>query len=201
MNSISARLLIASAVVLSLFFLLTALSLEHSVHSRAEEAQQDRMKGLIYGVIGAADLDEQGMLSINEFSLPDLRLLKPQSGMAVLIFDTNSEIVWRSESAQLIDYNTFQVETGQWRFIQKEQDRKVEEFSLRFGFSWTDANGDDKDFNLLLIADASDHYKQLDVFDRNLWISLISSALLLLLLQLYVLMWGLKPLSKISQGL
>ncbi len=201
MNSISARLLLASAIVLASFFLLSALSLKHSVHSQAKQAQRDRMKGLVYGVLGAADLDDHGNIQINDFSLPDLRLLQPNSGMGAIIFDNQNKQVWQSESASDVLHNTQAVVVGQWRFHQLEQNQKVEEFSLRFGFSWIDKEKIEKEFNILLMADATEHYQQLGVFDRNLWVSLLSSALLLLLLQLYVLMWGLKPLSKISRGL
>ncbi len=201
MNSISARLLLASAIVLASFFLLSALSLKHSVRSQAEQAQRDRMEGLVYGVLGAANLDKMGNLQINPFSLPDLRLLQPQSGLSVTIFDNHNQQIWRSESVTNISHNAQAIMVGQWRFHQLEQNNKVKEFSLRFGFSWIDNNNMEKEFNILLTADATEHYKQLAVFDRNLWISLLSSALLLLLLQLYVLMWGLKPLAKITQGL
>lgn len=201
MNSISARLLIASAIVLASFFFLSALSLRHSIHSQAEQAQRDRMEGLVYGVLGAAELDNNGNIEINEFSLPDLRMLQPQSGLGATIFDNNNQLVWKSESATQLQHNTQPVLVGQWRFHQLENNQKVDEFSLRFGFSWADNKNNEKEFNVVLTTDATEHYKQLEVFDRNLWASLLSSALLLLLLQLYVLMWGLKPLSKISRGL
>ncbi len=201
MNSISARLLLATALVLASFVALTAFSLQHSVHSRAEHAQRDRMEGLIYGILGAADLNSEGKLIINEFGLPDGRLRRPQSGLSALILDADNQAVWRSESELEITQNTHPVLIGQWRFRQQMSESEISSFSLRFGFSWSNPDQKEKQFNILLLADATEHNAQLDIFDRNLWTSLLTSALLLLLLQLFVLMWGLKPLGKMSRGL
>ncbi len=202
MNSISTRLLVSTALILASFFVLTALSLTHSVHSRAQQAQRDRMQGLVYGILGAAELDSQGRLQINEFSLPDGRLMQAQSGLVARVFDAQNREVWRSQSTiEAVSQNTMQVPTGRWRFRQQESDSITDQFSLRFGFSWATADEVEREFNILLIADATEHRAQLAVFDRNLWISLLTSALLLLMLQLYVLMWGLKPLGKMSRAL
>ena len=92
MNSITARLLLATSLVLALFIGLTALSLQHSVHSRAEQAQRDRMEGLIYGVLGAAELTENGTLQINEYGLPDGRLRQPQSGLVARVYDVDNRV-------------------------------------------------------------------------------------------------------------
>lgn len=201
MNSISSRLLLAMALVLTSFVVLTALALQHSVHSRAEQAQRDRMEGLIYGILGAAELTSGGELLINDYSLPDGRLRQPQSGLSAHIYDDTNLEVWASESQQKINRNLKQVNIGKWRFAQQEVDNNLSHFTLRFGFSWSNLDGDEKQFNILLLSNADEHIKQLDIFDRNLLATLAGSALLLLLLQLLVLMWGLRPLNKISEGL
>ena len=203
MNSITARLLLATSVVLALFIGLTALSLQHSVHSRAEQAQRDRMEGLIYGVLGAAELTDTGILQINEFGLPDGRLRQPQSGLVARIYDVDNRLIWQSpsdDSATLLG-NADHVVIGQWRFRLFGNETDPGHFSLRFGFSWAAPELPEQQFNILLLADADDHAAQLALFDQKLWTTLLSSALLLLLVQLLVLMWGLKPLAKMSRGL
>ncbi|MDO6461668.1 ATP-binding protein [Granulosicoccaceae sp. 1_MG-2023] len=203
MNSITARLLLASSLVLALFIGLTALSLQHSVHSRAEQAQRDRMEGLIYGVLGAAELDDQGRLIINEYGLPDGRLRQPQSGLTARIYDLHNRLIWQSpsDSGDTLAGNDEHISIGQWRFRLFDTPDAQGHFSLRFGFSWAAPDLPEQQFNILLRADASDHAEQLALFDQKLWTTLLSSALLLLLVQLLVLMWGLKPLAKMSRGL
>ncbi len=201
MNSITTRLLIATTLVLASFVALTALSVQRSVHTRAEQAQRDRMEGMVYGILGAAELNEKDELIINEFALPDGRLRQPQSGLSARIYDAGNNEIWRSESETEVSENTNQILIGKWRFRQQRDDVGLSEFSLRFGFSWAGSDQTEKEFNVLLLADASDHLNQLKLFDQKLWTSLLTSALLLLLLQLFVLMWGLKPLGKLTRGL
>ena len=78
MGSISTRLVIGTSLVLSVFVILTALSVSYSVRSRAETARFDRMQGLIYGILGATEIsanpDDGPSLLINELELPDARL-------------------------------------------------------------------------------------------------------------------------------
>ena len=201
MNSISTRLLIATTLVLASFVALTALSVQRSVHSKTEQAQRDRMEGLVYGILGAADLDDNGELLINEFALPDGRLRQPYSGLSARIYDATNRLIWQSESAIAITENINPVMIGRWRFRRQENETEISDFSLRFGFSWIAPDNSEKEFNVLLLEDAGDHREQLKTFDQNLWTSLLTSALLLLLLQLFVLMWGLKPLGKLTLGL
>lgn len=189
------------ALVLTSFVVLTALALQHSVHSRAEQAQRDRMEGLVYGILGATELTSDGELLINDYSLPDGRLRQPQSGLSARIFDHTNTEIWHSESQQKLLKNRSRVAIGKWHFVQQENVNEIIHFTLRFGFSWSNLDGEEKQFNILLLANADEHIQQLDIFDRNLLATLAGSALLLLLLQLLVLMWGLRPLNKISQGL
>ncbi len=189
------------ALVLSSFVAMTALALQHSVNSRAEQAQRDRMEGLVYGILGAAELTSGGELLINDYSLPDGRLRQPLSGLSAHIYDNANEEVWHSESQQEIRRNKNRIAIGQWRFVQQEQDSDLSHFMLRFGFSWSNLDGEEKQFNILLLANADEHIEQLAVFNKKLLATLLGSAFLLLVIQLLVLMWGLQPLNKISQGL
>jgi two-component system sensor histidine kinase PhoQ len=186
--------------VLAAFVALTALSVKHSVHTRADNAQRDRMEGLVYGILGAAELDAKQQLAISTYMLPD-GLRQPQSGLSARIFDADGREIWQSESTLPMRANLNRVNTGQWRFRQQTDNDDLTAFSLRFGFSWANADQPEQEFNILLLTDAEDHLQQLAEFDQQLWTSLLTSALLLLLLQLLVLMWGLKPLNKISRGL
>ena len=93
MNSITTRLLVSASLVLAGFVILTSLSVRHSVHQRAEQALFDRMQGLIYGVLGAAELDENNLLRVNEYELPDQRLVSPVAGTYAEIKDSNLSLI------------------------------------------------------------------------------------------------------------
>ena len=81
MNSLSRRLLAASLLGLLLFVLLTGFSLEQASVRNAELAEQDRLRGLVYGLLGAAEPQPGGGLSVAEGLLPEAELRQPGSGV------------------------------------------------------------------------------------------------------------------------
>lgn len=200
-NSISLRLILANAIVLASLMLLIFLSLQHTVYARAEQAQMDRMQGLVYGILGASELTSGGQLLINTFSLPDERLRQPESGLSAAVYDSHKNPVWTSESQQFLQHKESTVRIGRWRFQANLEDTDAPWFSLRFGFSWSDLDGEEKAFNLLLVESAGDYLRQMTQLEHGLWVTLITSALVLLLLQFAVLYWGLRPLASMSQSL
>lgn len=201
MNSITTRLLVSASLVLACFVILTSLSVRHSVHKRAEQALYDRMQGMVYGILGAAELDQNNTLTVNEYELPDQRLISPVSGTYAEIRDANGQRIWSSKSTVANIPAIKPLSVGSWRFVNEGQDSDREIHALQFAMSWL-TEGDQENFFVVQVVDnALEFSTQLAKFDRNLWVSLLLSALMLLLVQLLVLTWGLNPLSKIGRGL
>ena len=98
MNSIATRLLVSASLVLAGFVILTSLSVRHSVHSRAEQALYDRLQGLVYGILGASELDDNDRLVVNDYELPDQRLLSPVPGMYAEVISEDGTRIWQSAS-------------------------------------------------------------------------------------------------------
>ena len=210
MNSIATRLLLSASLVLGGFVLLTYFSVRHSVYQQAEQALHDRMQGLIYGILGAAELDTDNQLVVNEYELPDQRLLSPVPGTYAEIRDSQRQRIWSSHSTVAYIPPVTAVAVGQWKFInapaQSGNSNDARESSssvraLQFATSWILDDDREQLFYLQVVNDADDFERQLSEFDRNLWITLSLSALALLLVQLLVLTWGLNPLAKLGRNL
>ncbi|MBX2883199.1 MAG: hypothetical protein KTR32_24820 [Granulosicoccus sp.] len=201
MNSIATRLLVSASLVLAGFVVLTSLSVRHSVHSRAEQALYDRLQGMVYGILGASELDSNGRLVVNEFELPDQRLLSPVPGMYAEVTGERGNRVWQSSSTVSAVPTIIPLDVGSWHFSHHNEKDKAEVRRLQFATNWSTKNLPDNVYYLQVVNDAAEFNAQLRDFDRNLWISLSLSALLLLMIQLLVLSWGLNPLGKIGRGL
>jgi len=200
MNSIATRLLVSASLVLAGFVILTSVSVRHSVHTQAEEALFDRLQGLVYGILGASELDGAGELAVSNYELPDQRLTSPVPGTYAEVIALGGKRLWASESTAALIPDMQDLTVGEWRFSQyAENDAEVR--SLQFATSWTTDADEEKVFFVQVVDDAEAFNTRLKNFDRNLWIGLLLSALMLLLIQLLVLTWGLNPLSKISRGL
>ncbi len=211
MNSISTRLLVSATLVLAAFVLLTFFTVRHSVHSRAEQALLQQLQGLVYGILGSADLSANNQLTVNKGELPDQRLLSPVTGLSAQVTDGNGNAIWTSPAVLPTDIPFLPValpeEIGQWQFdrlttpINESDVRETNYRHLAFATGWQGTDGRQHTFIVSVTSDATDHNQQLQSFDQNLWMGLLTSALLLLLVQLLILTWSLKPLGRIGRGL
>jgi len=201
MNSIASRLLITSCVILAGFVVLTSLAVRHSVHTRAEQALYDRMQGLIYGILGAAEFADNGQLVVNNDELPDQRLTSPVFGTYAEVMSNTGERLWASKSSVSLVPPIAELKVGQWKFNLHGESGGNEVRSLQFAANWATEENQDNIFILHVVNDAVEFNSQLRKFDSTLWVSLLLAALLLLLIQVLVLSWGLRPLAKLGQGL
>jgi len=200
-RSISSRLLLGTAIVLAIFVVLTGLSISYSVHKRAETALFDRLQGLIYGIIGAAEIGQDQTLTINEFELPDSRLHLATAGLYAEIIGDNGQALWQSKSITNLTPSVSKSVIGEWVFKRVTQSDTSDVHTMQLATVWELDSAEELAFTVHVVADAQLLTGELRRFDRTLWISLLASALLLLLLQLWILSLSLKPLNHIGEEL
>jgi len=200
MNSLRARLLAATAVLLLAFILLTGLALETAVSERANQAEHDRLQGLSYALLGSAEITDDGSFKLASRVLPESDLTRPESGLYALVLDDKDEPVWRSPSL----LGTIALEAtpavGEWLLARVERDGGTL-IALSFGFRWVTDAGDDYRYTLVVAQDAATFIKQMQRFRGVLWTLLLGSALALLLVELLILRWGLAPLRRLARNL
>ena len=121
MNSISVRLLLAAALLMAAFIGVTTLAISHAVDQRARQAQQERMQGQIYALLGVTEIDDNGNIDIHEADLPNVLMRQPGSGTYAEVRDTAEQQVWRSPSLTSLIPNSTDGAIGQWMFS-KEND-------------------------------------------------------------------------------
>lgn len=201
MNSIAARLLLAASLVLAAFVILTYLAVKHSVHQRAEAALNTKMQGLVYGLLGAAELADEEQLIVSEAELPEQRLLSPVTGIYAEVRDSGNNIVWASKSRVATIPVVRDAPIGAWRYVHRDKGTSEEVRALQFKAIYVSDNGSEPVFSFQVVEDATEFSSSLASFDRNLWVTLLLAALVLLITQLLVLAWGLSPLRRIRRDL
>ncbi|ROO30905.1 ATP-binding protein [Salinisphaera orenii] len=200
MNSLRARLLAATAVLLLAFIVLTGVALETAVSERADQAERDRLQGLSYALLGSAEITADGGFRLAPRVLPESDLSRPDSGLYALVLDEDNEPVWRSPSLLgTIDLERGP-EVGEWRFTRVERD-DTRLITLAFGFRWVTDAGDDYRYTLIVAENADSFAKQMQRFRGMLWTVLSVAALMLLLVELLILRWGLAPLRRLARNL
>jgi two-component system, OmpR family, sensor histidine kinase PhoQ len=192
--SLRARLLLAASAVLLVFIGLAGAALENAFRDSALAAQEAHMRALVYALLGAAEPDAQGRLSLTVDAVPEPRLRQPQSGLEAALLDESGAELWHSPGGAHPLPVVIGPEVGAWKFERLEGDGR---FALSFGLRWI---GDDERparYTVLVLEDPEDFEEQLAVFRRTLWSWLLGASGGLLAALLLVQAWGLAPLRRL----
>lgn len=202
MNSLRTRLLLAATCVLIVFIAATGLALDHAVHERTLHAERDKLQGLLYAVLGAAEMGSDAILTVDMAQLPEERLAQPQSGLYALVLDADGRVIWQSPSLLFPAAAVVAPQiVGQWRFQNLQNAGLGPLFALSFGIRWLGESAGGRRYTVVALEDRRDFDAQIHQFRANLWIGLIGAAALLLVVQLLVLRWGLLPLGRLMKEL
>lgn len=194
MLSLRTRMLLAASLVLLIFIGLCGMGLEKAFRNSALDAQQDRMRGLVYALLGAANPDQRGDLTLNSGELPEPRLQQPDSGLAAGLLDETGQELWRSPSALAALPVVIGPEVGNWKFEQLGPNGR---FALSFGLRWIAQNDTPRRYTAVVLEAPDAYEAQLRIFRRTLWLWLLGAAGGLLAALLLVQRWGLAPLQKL----
>jgi two-component system sensor histidine kinase PhoQ len=197
MSSLRTRILVAASLVLAAFVLLCAYSLERAFEDSALKAQEDELRGITYALLGSAEPDPDEAFSIRG-ELPDARLERPQSGLEAAVLDETGAVVWSSPSAgdDLPDLKS--AEVNAWRFHRLQN---PDRFLLVFGLRWLDPNQIPQRYTIMVIEDARAFREQIAAYRRTLWGWLGGISATLIVVQFFVLGWGLAPLRRLVREL
>ena len=116
MNSISVRLLLAAALLMTVFIGATTLAIQRTVDQRAQLALQDRLQGQIYALLGVTEVDDDGNININASDLPNGLMRQPASGTYAEVRDIETKQVWHSPSLTGTIPISAEGAIGQWMF-------------------------------------------------------------------------------------
>ncbi|KEZ76792.1 ATP-binding protein [Salinisphaera hydrothermalis] len=201
MNSLRARLLAATAVLLVAFIGLTGVALQTAVRERAEQAEHDRLQGLSYALLGSADITDDGQFNLAPRVLPESDLSRPDSGLYAMVLNEKKQMIWHSPSLLgSIDMPNLPA-VGQWQEMRITRGNGNQLLTLSFGFRWVTEGGKDYRYTLVVAENTSTFVKQMQRFQGVLWTLLSVSALILLIVELLILRWGLAPLRRLARNL
>ena len=196
--SLNTRMIIGASLVLTVFVILTAFTLDKAFEDSARAAVEERLRGQLYFLIGETEVDEQGHIELPSSSTL-ARLNQPHSGLYASVY-SGSKLTWSSRSVLGAGYPFVkQLPTGEERF-HYQQDRTRPWFVLAYGVAWQ-VGEKTIPITYNLIEDSSSFEAQIQKYRQTLWGWLLALAALLLVAQLLVLRWGLTPLRKVANEL
>jgi len=196
-QSLSFRLLTSEGLVLAAFFALVALVLEQGFRESAEEALKERLQVQAYSLLTSAELKDNGELSIAQ-NLQDPRFMNPGSGLYGFIRQTNKKLVWNSPSAIGLDPPPIpELTPGESAFTMVKHNR----YAFHYRVIWQNVAGIEREYLFTVVEDGDFVAQQVKRFTGRLRLWLLVIAVVLILIQFWLLRWSLKPLRRIVRDL
>ena len=199
--SLQSRLLIAFSVLLFIFLGFTGVVLDRAFRNSIEAGAADRLQPLIYVLLGAVE-EEDGEFYFLEDLLED-RFSQLNSGLYGFISQSSLGELWRSDSALDFTLSDPQVlreriGVGESRFRRMAGEQGEDFFMLSYGILWEDGI---REYSFSVVENAAPYFAEISNFRTSLWSWLGGVAVLLLLIQFFLMRWGLSPLSRMANDL
>jgi len=196
MDSLRARLVVGMVLVLVLFLALTGLSLDRAHKRSVETGVREGLEARVYLLLGAAELGSEGELRMPA-TLGDPRLDAPDSGLYAAVRAADGEILWHSRSSLGRDVGYPHAKApGQPLHRRLEAGGGEGMYALAYPVSWELDDGGVRRFEFLVAESTAAAQARIAAFRRTLAIWLGALTVALVLLQVIVLAWGLRPLRR-----
>jgi len=201
-RSLKARQLTAASLSLIAFLMLAGIALDRAFADTAENNLRQRLKSYAMAYADNIDFGRDGSLYTPELG-PDPRFHRPGSGLYAEVLMPNGH--WASLSAEgpLLPEVAGQLEPRQERFdgplaMTQLDGSGGEVYRYGIGLVWG-GRGPDNEFpyTIFVMEDAQTLAAQVRVFRAALWVYLGGAGVILLLLQVVILNWSLRPLQRV----
>lgn len=189
--------MILAVLLLTISLGMVGLALDAAFHRSTEAGLQARMESMVYLVLGAIEVTDDGALNLDD-GIGDPRLGQPGSGIyAVAQGEKDS---WSSDSSLGIRLPRLPgIASGERSF--QSPGAEIDLYTYQYGVSWELANGSMLPVTVSIYVDPQVLEPELKAFRKGLWQSLGATGLILVLAQTVLLALGLRPLRRISQDI
>ncbi len=177
--------------------------IDNAFSESARLSMREKMLGQVYQLLTSSDLDEKGRLIMPlPTNLPFPQLALTDSGLYAFVARNGSDLLlWRSPSLHNRQApKPFALKVGEKRWETVKMEDGNDYSLLGFGFQRTLKSGI-YSYNFYLMVELTPLYQQISLYRHRLWGGLASALVLLLVTQILVLRWGLKPLRNVSHEL
>lgn len=201
MASLNQRVLTSASLVLILFLAGAAITLEQAFHDSSKRALQDRMLGKLFLLMGEAEVNEAGLFQMPEEVPGLIEFEQLNSGIYAYVSDQSNRIIWESKSSLSIELPTPKHLTEGDEVFESITLAHVPYFLYSYGVAWETESGGHYPFTFHVIFDSTSFEEQIDRYRSDLWGLFAVMAVVLLITQMMVLRWGLKPMRQVSAEL
>ncbi len=202
--TLKARLSLGTLLALPLLLLITGAALEKAVRNSLIAAEQVRLERYFYLLFSVAEMRGAELELPSTLIEPDLE--QPSSGLAAFVYRADGSLVWRSGSSVLNenlpalgDFGPYP-RPGQMQISQRRH-QSSQAFFASFDVLWETASGATLPFRFALVHTGESYYSALSAFRTTMIRWLLAALVVMILLQIGLLSWALRPLRTLAQSL
>jgi two-component system sensor histidine kinase PhoQ len=193
-------LLVSAALLQAVFLGITGLILDRAFSSSVQEAAYNSLQGQLFGLMAAIDVEGAEF----RFSgiLPEARFSQISSGLYGEVRDGGGNLLWSSRSLDGKQMPAMSSMPGDFRFYPTLETlyEELDVFAMGVDVEWEQSDGTTSEpLSLLVAEDRQPYQKQLAAYRRVVWTWLGGLAIALLTLQLALLYWALRPLTRVAE--
>jgi two-component system sensor histidine kinase PhoQ len=199
MRSLRTRVLLSASLVLITFLGGASVLLDRAFRDSALNAVEDRLRGRVFMLIGAADFDAPRARAPLG-SLPDPNLAMPGSGHYLRLLDEEGKTRWESRSLLGLELPLpSRIQSGTWRLERTRTAAGEGLFSLVYGIIWEgEGRRRPRQFVIQACENENLYVSTVRRFRRSLWLWFAGLSVSLLVVQTLNLHWGLRPLRQVD---
>ncbi len=175
-----------------------ALVLVTAFQRHAEAALNQKLLSEIYGLLAAAEVTDSGQIQFPQ-QFPQVRFLRPDSGLVGEVFSTAGQSVWRSDS---IGERQFAVPphqpTGRPGFDQPTIDGG-QWYRASLAIEWELADGQLVPLQFSVTENSAELQAEAHRFRVQVWRWLTAAIVMLVIVQSLIMRWGLAPLGRAAR--
>jgi two-component system sensor histidine kinase PhoQ len=195
--SLRLRLVVLAVLVTAISLGLVGLALDAAFHKSSEAGFQARLESLVYLVLAATELGDNGSLEVDD-DLGNPLLDQPGSGIYAHVHGQRDE--WTSASSMGVNLPELQaVEPGATQFMVPPDDNGF--YAFRYGVAYELSDGQLSPVTVTILAGSQELQQEIQAFRAGLSRSLGAVGIILVLAQLLFLALGLRPLRRITRDI
>lgn len=197
-RSLAGRLLLANLVLLPLFLGGTGWFLERSYQRSLESAAEERLQLQVLTLMAEADF-EQTLLMPEQ--LLEARFNQVNSGLFAMVNRVGGDILWTSPSALTTQLQSLRLHEDQIPAGQQAFSRDAQLYRYSWSVLWQTESGVDAPLVFTVLETTAPTAAQLASLRTSLVLWLGGGTIALVLCQMLVLLWGLRPLRELASDI
>ena len=199
-GSLQFRLTLSASITLAAFLGLAGITLDQAYREGQDQAMRERLQIYIYTLLASAELNDNKELAFSQ-DLPEPRFSVPDSGLIAYVVRPGLGVLWRSPSSLGIEELAVKNLSPGEKIVVPASENPSGLNAIHYQVVWDSGDTPSLPYEFVVAESPQALNDQLADYRQVLWLGLGGVGFLLVVVQVFVLRWSLKPVRTMVQDL